>query len=161
MLICFSSFVLSWFLVSETVLSYSKLVSELEQMVKKMVFESYDAEKYYDSHIQSTTYLLRLIKYRGPQKNETCIGTSCHTDKSFITVLHQNEVCGLEIRTKDGEWISFKPSPSSYVVMAGDALLVGYYHLFDKPSKFVKMKELLATKNYQFFYLTLRSNPST
>ncbi|RVW28960.1 putative 2-oxoglutarate-dependent dioxygenase AOP1.2 [Vitis vinifera] len=107
----------------ETVLSYSKLVSELEQMVKKMVFESYDAEKYYDSHIQSTTYLLRLIKYRGPQKNETCIGTSCHTDKSFITVLHQNEVCGLEIRTKDGEWISFKPSPSSYVVMAGDALL--------------------------------------
>lgn len=114
------------------------LAAEFEQIVKKMVFESYDAERFYDSHIQSTTYLLRTMKYRGPQKNETGIATSCHTDKSFITILHQNEVCGLEVQTKDGEWICVKPPPSSYIVMAGDALLVGYYQLFNKLSKLVK-----------------------
>ena len=127
-------------------LTYSKLVSELEQIVKKMVFESYNAERCYESHIQSTTYLLRLIKYRGPLKNETCIGTTSHTDKSFMTILHQNEVSGLEVQTKDGEWICVKPSPSSYIIMAGDALLVGYYQLFNKLSKLVKMNLLHSEK---------------
>ncbi|XP_059636057.1 deoxypodophyllotoxin synthase-like [Cornus florida] len=45
-------------LFCETLYSYSKLVSELEQVVKRMVFESYGVGKYYDSHIGSTTYLL-------------------------------------------------------------------------------------------------------
>lgn len=105
--------------------SYAKLVSELEQMVNKMVFHSYGVEKLCDSHIESTTYLLRFMKYRQPQKEETNIGAYCHTDKSFITILHQNQVNGLEIRTKDGEWKSVQFPPSSFIVMAGDALLVG------------------------------------
>ena len=85
---------------SETALSYSKLVSELEQLVKRMIFESYNVEKYYESHIESTTYLLGLNKYRGPKTNESSIGCNMHTDKSFITILHQNQVNGLEIDRK-------------------------------------------------------------
>lgn len=116
-------------LISETVLSYSRHVSELEQMVKRMVFQSYGVEKYYDSHMESTNYLLRLIKYIEPETNEKKLGCQIHTDKSFITILHQNEVNGLEIGTKDGQWIRFGPSPSSFVVIAGDALLVCHYYL--------------------------------
>ncbi|PON89440.1 Oxoglutarate/iron-dependent dioxygenase [Trema orientale] len=77
----------------ETVLSYARRVSELEKMVKRMVFESYG------------------------------VAENVHTDKSFLTILHQNEVNGLEIETKDGDWIGFEPLPSSFLVMAGDALL--------------------------------------
>ncbi|GMY14087.1 probable 2-oxoglutarate-dependent dioxygenase AOP1 [Fagus crenata] len=110
-------------LFCETALSYSKLVSELEQLVKRMIFESYNVEKYYESHIESTTYLLGLNKYRGPKTNESSIGCNMHTDKSFITILHQNQVNGLEIQTKDGNWIGFEPQPSSFLVMAGDAFL--------------------------------------
>ncbi|KAH7547341.1 deoxypodophyllotoxin synthase [Ziziphus jujuba] len=107
----------------ETVLSYTKLVAELEQMVKRMDFESYGAEKYYDSHVGSTTYLLRQIKYRAPEIDESDVGCEIHTDKSFITILHQNEVEGFELKTKDGYWIGFEPSPSSFLVLAGDAFL--------------------------------------
>ncbi|KDO58205.1 hypothetical protein CISIN_1g045288mg [Citrus sinensis] len=110
----------------KTVVSYSRLVSELEQMVKRMVFESYGVDKYYDSVLESSTYLLRIMKYRCPETNEKNLGCDVHTDKSFITVLHQNEVNGLEIRTKDGCWIGFDdPTPSSFIVLAGDAFLVG------------------------------------
>ncbi|XP_059636056.1 probable 2-oxoglutarate-dependent dioxygenase AOP1 [Cornus florida] len=107
----------------ETVHSYSKLVTELEQAVKRMVFESYGVGKYYDSHIGSTTYILKLMKYRGPLMNETNIGVSNHMDKSFITILHQNKVYGLVVKTKDGVWIGFEHRPSSFIVMAGDAFL--------------------------------------
>lgn len=97
--------------------------------MKRMVFESYGVEKQYDSMIESSTYLLRLMKYRRPEMNENNVGVTIHTDKSFITVLHQNEVTGLEIRTKDGYWISFDdPAPSSFIVLAGDAFLV--FHNF-------------------------------
>ncbi|KAL6334385.1 hypothetical protein AAG906_014787 [Vitis piasezkii] len=56
-------------------------------------FESYGVGKYYDSHLEPMTYLLR------------------------------NQVKGLEVETKDGEWISLELSPSSFAVIAGDALV--------------------------------------
>ncbi|XP_057502886.1 probable 2-oxoglutarate-dependent dioxygenase AOP1 [Actinidia eriantha] len=103
--------------------SYSMLVSQLEHMVSRMVFESYGVDKYYESHIGSINYLLRVMKYRAPYVGETNVGAISHTDKSFITILHQNQVNGLEVQTKDGKWIGFESSPSSFVVMAGDAFL--------------------------------------
>ncbi|KAI4331220.1 hypothetical protein MLD38_029426 [Melastoma candidum] len=42
-------------------------------------------------------------------------------DKSFLSYLHQDKVLGLEIMTKDGSWFTYEPSPTSFMVMAGDA----------------------------------------
>lgn len=102
----------------------------MERLVKSMVFESYGVNKYFDSYISSTTYLLRLIKYSVPNENESNIGAMSHTDKSFLTILHQNDVSGLEIKTKDDSWIHFKPSPTSFIFMAGEAPTVSYSHQF-------------------------------
>lgn len=106
--------------------SYAKQASGLERAVARMLFESYGVGlHYYDSHDGSMNYMLRLMKYRAPGPDETDLGCGVHTDKSFFTILHQNEVNGLEIKTEGGDWIRFEaPSPSSFVVMAGDALTV-------------------------------------
>ncbi|KAF2322130.1 hypothetical protein GH714_007137 [Hevea brasiliensis] len=78
----------------ETVHSYAKMAAELQQLLVKMLCESYGIEKH------------------------------SHTDKSFVSILHQNHVKGLEIRTKDGEWISYEPSShSSFAVVAGDVCM--------------------------------------
>ncbi|KAK6912129.1 Isopenicillin N synthase-like, Fe(2+) 2OG dioxygenase domain [Dillenia turbinata] len=109
---------------SESIFSYAKLVAELDQMVKKMVFESYGVGKYYESHIESTSYLLRPNKYRPPVEKETNIGVTSHTDKSFMTIFHQNHANGLQTKARDGKWISFEDaSPSSFIVMAGESFL--------------------------------------
>ncbi|KAF9612984.1 hypothetical protein IFM89_004788 [Coptis chinensis] len=107
----------------KTVYSYSKQVTELDQVVRRMVLESLGVEKYYDEHVESTTYLLRVMKYKGPQTNETKLGLNSHTDKNIVTILSQNQVHGLEVQTKDGEWIDVKVSPNSFVVMIGDSFL--------------------------------------
>ncbi|PWA53653.1 2-oxoglutarate (2OG) and Fe(II)-dependent oxygenase superfamily protein [Artemisia annua] len=105
----------------ETSMSFSRAVAKLDQTVVRMLFESYGVEKQSASHIESTTYLLRYLKYRAPETNETTMAFPSHTDKSFLTILHQNQVSGLEIRSRDEEWISVQFPASSFVVMAGDA----------------------------------------
>ncbi|KDP37168.1 hypothetical protein JCGZ_06224 [Jatropha curcas] len=107
---------------SKTVVSYSELVSELDQTVRRMILESLGVEKYLDEHMNSTNYLLRVMKYKGPQTTETKLGLHPHTDKNIVTILYQNQVDGLEVKTKEGEWINVKLSPHSFVVMIGDSL---------------------------------------
>ncbi|KAF8011702.1 hypothetical protein BT93_J2088 [Corymbia citriodora subsp. variegata] len=104
--------------------SYAKLAAELDQIVTRMIFEGYNSKEHYDSYIGSTTYLLRLLKNRAPREDESNLGFVNHTDKSFTTILYQDgEVNGLEVETKDGEWITVEMSPLKFVVIAGDALM--------------------------------------
>ncbi|KAF5737775.1 oxidoreductase family protein [Tripterygium wilfordii] len=103
---------------------YAKLAAELDQMVTRMIFESYGVDRYYDSYIGSTTYLLRLLKNRVAKEDEPNLGFVTHTDKSFTTILHQNQVNGLEVDMKDGQKLFVDmSSPSSFLVFAGDALM--------------------------------------
>ncbi|ESW07711.1 hypothetical protein PHAVU_010G152300 [Phaseolus vulgaris] len=106
---------------SKTIQSFSEELAELDQIIRKMVLESLGVEKYLEEHMNSTNYLLRVMKYQGPQTSDTKLGLSAHTDKNIVTILYQNEVEGLEVLTKDGTWISYKPSPHSFVVMIGDS----------------------------------------
>ncbi|KAB5574134.1 hypothetical protein DKX38_001328 [Salix brachista] len=123
----------------EYAFKYANLAAELDQMVTRMVFESYGVEKYLDSYIESTTYLLRLLKNRAPIKDEHNLGFITHTDKSFTTILHQNEINGLEVDTKDGKKIFVELSPSSFVVVAGDALMAWSNDRIISPSHRVLM----------------------
>ncbi|CAI0422536.1 unnamed protein product [Linum tenue] len=114
---------------SEKVHEYAKLTAELDKTVTRMLFESYGVEKYHDGHVESTTYLLRLLKNRAPVGDEphlgtdTEVGVNSHTDKNSLTILHQNQVEGLEVQTKDGSWIKFQPStPNSFIVIIADCL---------------------------------------
>ncbi|XP_031385406.1 probable 2-oxoglutarate-dependent dioxygenase AOP1.2 isoform X3 [Punica granatum] len=104
--------------------NYSKLMAELEQMVVRMVFESYGVSSYYNAHVETATYLLRFLSYQKPEIDEANLAFVTHTDKSFISILHQNHVLGLELRTADGNWVGFRPSPTSFVILAGDACMV-------------------------------------
>ncbi|KAL0354737.1 UNVERIFIED_CONTAM: putative 2-oxoglutarate-dependent dioxygenase AOP1.2 [Sesamum radiatum] len=109
---------------SEKLLSYTKLAAELEKMVLQMVFDGYGVGKYYEPFISSANYLCRVMKYRQPKMQENKMGFVSHTDKSFMSTIHQNQVDGLEIKAKDGEWFGVHDlSPSSVVVMAGDAIM--------------------------------------
>ncbi|XP_030531734.1 2-oxoglutarate-dependent dioxygenase AOP3-like [Rhodamnia argentea] len=105
----------------EVAYSYSMKVAELDHMVVRMIFENYGLEKCYDSHVASTSYLLRILKYRAPETSDQ--GDNAlprHTDKTFLSILNQNRINGLEIKTKEGEWIGIDLPPNAFIVMAGD-----------------------------------------
>ncbi|KAK1416818.1 hypothetical protein QVD17_25935 [Tagetes erecta] len=106
---------------SKTIQEIYEKLSKLDQMVRIMVLESLGLEKYMDEHMDSTNYLLRVMKYKGPETKDTKLGVDSHTDKNLVTILHQNEVDGLEVQTKSGDWIKVQLSPNSFVVMIGDS----------------------------------------
>ncbi|KAH6782117.1 hypothetical protein C2S51_007410 [Perilla frutescens var. frutescens] len=50
----------------ETVLEYSKVMADLDEVVMRMVCEVYGITNSYEPLRETTSYLLRLIKYRRP-----------------------------------------------------------------------------------------------
>lgn len=111
---------------SESFNEYSKLLGELDHIAKRMVFESYGVDmKICESLIESSNYLIRCLKYRTREMDENDLGLTPHSDLTIISVVHQlNNLNGLQIKLKNGEWTEVEASPSSFVVLAGDAFTV-------------------------------------
>jgi isopenicillin N synthase-like dioxygenase len=105
-----------------------------------MILESLGVEKYIEEHMNSTDYVLRLMKYKSPQTNDTKLGLVSHTDQNITTILYQNQVGGLEVMTKDEKWISYMPSPNSFVVMIGDSLKVSSFLTINSSLKNITTK---------------------
>ncbi|KAK8561334.1 hypothetical protein V6N12_048408 [Hibiscus sabdariffa] len=77
-----------------------------------------------DRFRKNTSYLLRYFGYREPMPDQTNAGILPHTDKTFFSILHQGDIGGLMVKMKDGRWVDVPATPTSFVVMAGDALMV-------------------------------------
>ncbi|GKA14805.1 probable 2-oxoglutarate-dependent dioxygenase AOP1 [Tanacetum coccineum] len=105
---------------SKCIQIYSDKLKELDEIVRTMVLESLNLEKYMNEHMELTSYLTRVMKYRVPQKDEPNAGLLSHADKTLMTILHENGVEGLEVQTKDGEWFKVKLSANTFVVMVGE-----------------------------------------
>ncbi|KAI6705880.1 hypothetical protein NL676_008842 [Syzygium grande] len=97
----------------KTVHDYGKFIAEIEKVVLDGLRELWCREM--------LGPLDRVLHYKKPADLDVNVNPIAHTDKSFLSYLHQNNIRGLEVRTKDGEWFTFEPSASTFMVMAGDA----------------------------------------
>ncbi|XP_017605968.2 probable 2-oxoglutarate-dependent dioxygenase AOP1 [Gossypium arboreum] len=125
---------------SKTLASFIQLTSELEKTILKMILESFGLEKYMDELTDIASYQLRIMKYEKPKANEQTIGVPAHCDSNMMTLLYQNEVNGLEIQNKDGEWMNLKLSPNSFIVIIGECLCVWLNGRLSSPYHRVLMK---------------------
>ncbi|CAL4894984.1 unnamed protein product [Urochloa decumbens] len=97
-------------------------IFELEEAVRRMVMEGLGVAKYHDVLSESTWHLFRMSEYQAPNAAEKTLRYPVHQDTNMLSVVCQHEVEGLEMQTRDGEWVLVKPSPTSLVVMVGQAL---------------------------------------
>jgi isopenicillin N synthase-like dioxygenase len=65
---------------------------------------------------------LRLTHYPPVAYGANQYGIAPHSDSTFITLLAQNKVPGLQVKTRDGAWIDAEVTPNSFVVNTGDVL---------------------------------------
>ncbi|XP_061964368.1 probable 2-oxoglutarate-dependent dioxygenase AOP1 [Populus nigra] len=107
----------------ETIHSMSSKMQELNFLVMKMIYESFGIEKLYDSFLEETTSILKVMKYKVPPSDtESAIGLVAHTDKNAITILCQNEVQGLEVQTKNGDWAQVMVPENAFTAIVGDTV---------------------------------------
>ena len=122
------SLIVSHYLSSETISLYSKLLVDMDQTGKRLLFDAYGLDKRHcDSLFESTSYMLRCFNYLIPGDDEIDFGLHAHTDYSYFTILHQNNVKALQVKLRNrGEWIYVDPSPCKFLFVAGEALKVSY-----------------------------------
>ena len=74
-----------------------------------------------DHWFRDPVVLLRLFRYPPAGASSPGPGVGEHTDYGFLTMLWQDQLGGLEVRTDTG-WIAVAPDPNAFVCNIGDML---------------------------------------
>ena len=89
-------------------------------------------EDFFATNHNQQNHTLRLLHYpplsQPPKLKQVRAGE--HSDYGSITLLFQNEVGGLEVRTASGEWIAASPIPDTVIVNTGDLMERWTNHVF-------------------------------
>lgn len=107
---------------------YGIKMVELSQRILKIILMSLGDDyerKFYESEFGNCHGYLRIINYTPPEtvkEDKEVEGLGMHTDMSCITLVYEDEIGGLQMRSKEGEWIDIFPCQNSLVVNVGDLM---------------------------------------
>jgi hypothetical protein len=104
---------------------YFERMKELSDRIHKIILASLGVSNYYASHFEPGKFWLRLNEYQvSCDEASGSITLPAHADGPSITILHEDDVGGLQVLSKAGNWEEVKPTPNSFIVLIGDTLQV-------------------------------------
>ncbi|KAE8693997.1 putative pentatricopeptide repeat-containing protein [Hibiscus syriacus] len=108
---------------SEVLDEYGKIMKKLSKEIVKALLLSLaeDLEKKFDEFEFGNCHgYLRIGNYSSPE--DEVEGLGIHTDMSCLTIVHQHEIGGLQVRSKEGKWMDISPCEDTLVVNIGDLM---------------------------------------
>uniref|UniRef100_M1ASI1 Gibberellin 2-oxidase 1 n=2 Tax=Solanum tuberosum TaxID=4113 RepID=M1ASI1_SOLTU len=113
--------------LSSTMEEFATTLSELAQELARLLAEelgdyNYKLDYFKETCLASTCYL-RMNRYPACPISPQLFGLMPHTDSDFLTILHQDEIGGLQL-FRDGKWISVKPNHEALIINIGDLFQV-------------------------------------
>lgn len=109
----------------EAVLDYHTTMVGFSALVASVFARALDLQKdYFVPFYTKPLIQLRLLHYL-PQDEQAALeggDSRAHCDAGGFTMLQQDDVGGLEVKMKSGEWIVVPPVENSFVVNIGDSM---------------------------------------
>ncbi|EOA38184.1 hypothetical protein CARUB_v10009661mg [Capsella rubella] len=103
-----------------TVETYVQEIAGVAQMICELLGKHVNVNpKYFENIYELKNSFLRLNKYHPRVFGSELFGLVPHTDTSFLTILFQDQIEGLELN-KNGQWVSVKPCSEALTVNIGD-----------------------------------------
>ncbi|XP_040375659.1 gibberellin 2-beta-dioxygenase 8 isoform X3 [Rosa chinensis] len=106
--------------LSSTMEQFATTVSSLALKLAEILAEKlgHKSTFFHENCLPSTCYL-RMNRYPPCPIPSEVFGLMPHTDSDFLTILHQDQVGGLQL-VKDDRWIAVKPNPEALIINIGD-----------------------------------------
>lgn len=106
--------------LSSTMEQFTTAVSDLAQKLAEILAEKigHNSTFFKENCLPSSCYL-RMNRYPPCPISPGVFGLMPHTDSDFLTILHQDEIGGLQL-VKDGKWIAVKPNQEALIINIGD-----------------------------------------
>ncbi|TKY51234.1 Gibberellin 20 oxidase 2 [Spatholobus suberectus] len=102
---------------------YCEAVSNLSLGIMELLGMSLGVGKaYFREFFEENSSIMRLNYYPPCQKPDLTLGTGPHCDPTSLTILHQDQVGGLQVCV-DNEWHSIRPDFNAFVVNIGDTFM--------------------------------------
>ncbi|MBK4994894.1 isopenicillin N synthase family oxygenase [Pseudomonas sp. S37] len=102
---------------------YHEHMMRLARELISAIAISLDLPADYFEKLQRKPITIHRLNYYPPQHGPISmkeLGTGAHTDYGFLTILHQDDVGGLQVQNQEGDWISAPPIEDTFVVNIGD-----------------------------------------
>ncbi|KAI5400614.1 gibberellin 20 oxidase 1 [Lathyrus oleraceus] len=110
-------------LFGEVYQNYCKAMSNLSLGIMELLGMSLGVGKgYFREFFEENSSIMRLNYYPPCQKPELTLGTGPHCDPTSLTILHQDQVGGLQVFV-DNQWHSITPHFNAFVVNIGDTFM--------------------------------------
>ena len=108
---------------TETCDAYHDAMLKLARKLISAIALSLDLPADYFAKLQHKPITIQRLLHYPPQKGPVSqeeIGIGAHTDYGFLTILSQDNVGGLQVRNRAGEWVSAPPVADTFVINIGD-----------------------------------------
>ncbi|MGB0943012.1 MAG: isopenicillin N synthase family dioxygenase [Marinomonas sp.] len=107
----------------QTFEQYHEAMMALSRKLISAIALSLDLEADYFTKLQQKPITIQRLLHYPPQEgpiNQEEIGIGAHTDYGFLTILSQDDIGGLQVQNRDGEWVSAPPVEDTFIVNIGD-----------------------------------------
>ncbi|GLT84473.1 hypothetical protein SLE2022_027010 [Rubroshorea leprosula] len=102
---------------------YCEAMSKLSLGIMELLGLGLGVERtYFRDFFQGNDSIMRLNYYPPCQKPNLTLGTGPHCDPNSLTILHQDQVHGLQVFF-DENWYSIDPNPNAFVINIGDTFM--------------------------------------
>ena len=103
---------------------YCEAMSKLSLGIMELLGMSLGVgQSHFKEFFEDNDSIMRLNYYPPCQKPDLTLGTGPHCDPTSLTILHQDQVGGLQVFV-DGEWRLISPNFDAFVVNIGDTFMV-------------------------------------